>query len=541
MSKVAEYLQGHIIGELSVRSDVRDALSTDGSILSVKPELVVYPANTKDIQKIARFTWQLAQKGHTLPATPRGYGADTTGASLSTGVVLCLPTHMNHIFEHDTKQKLVRVQGGVSLAALQDALHLDNSRIAAVDREYASVGGAISNDSCGMFSGKYGSIGANVKQLEVVLPSGEILQTERISARELERRKGYTTAEGQLYRDISGIIEDHEELLDQMREESIPDSSGYSGLAYVKDKRGFDLTPLFVGAQGTLGVITEAILQTNSEADNVAYVAFSVETLVDAQEIIDDIRSQNPALLEIYDMHYIRQAQKHGRSFAWTEGVLKIDDDEVIVICGFDEAMRQNKKAVRSVRKTLNKRDIECITSDEVDEVELLALRQAPSHIVQANSRVQQYAPKLFSGIYIPHEAFNDCIADFDTLGEKLNLDLPVYGSALSGIYSLRVALSPKSVTDKQKIFKLIDGITQITQKYGGNATACNGEGRLFSPAVNQRWSDEHKIMYEKVRDAFDVHRTFNPDTKARLALKDVAKLLRNETTVHQPEHPTTI
>jgi len=106
MSKVAAYLQEHILGEVSTNPAILAAFSHDMSVLEITPEMVVYPRVTNDIRKIARFTWQLAEKGHVLPLTVRGNGTDETGGAIGKGIIVTMPAHMNRIFEFDPKQKI---------------------------------------------------------------------------------------------------------------------------------------------------------------------------------------------------------------------------------------------------------------------------------------------------------------------------------------------------------------------------------------------------------------------------------------------------
>ena len=147
MSKVASYLRGHLSGEVSVREDVLVAMAMDGGVLAQKPEMVIYPRNTNDIRKVARFSWQLAEKGHKLPITVRGAGTDATGAAIGRGISLVTTAHMNRIFEYDTKQKLIRLQPGVTLTALEAALGLHGTGIMALagSYPYGTVGGAIAS------------------------------------------------------------------------------------------------------------------------------------------------------------------------------------------------------------------------------------------------------------------------------------------------------------------------------------------------------------------------------------------------------------
>src|SRR6476620_1509938 len=103
MNKIADYLQEHLVGEVITSPDARKYFSTDASIFSVVPQLVVYPRSENDIRKTARFTWQLAERGRVVPITARGAGTDLSGAALGRGVILVFPAHMNKILELDTK------------------------------------------------------------------------------------------------------------------------------------------------------------------------------------------------------------------------------------------------------------------------------------------------------------------------------------------------------------------------------------------------------------------------------------------------------
>src|SRR5476649_258539 len=122
MSQVAHYLQEHLLGEVMTSADARHYFSTDGSIFTVAPSVVVYPRNENDVRKTARFTWQLAERGRIIHMTARGAGTDQTGAALGTGIMLVFPAHMNRILELDTKANIVAVEPGINYGKLQQTL-----------------------------------------------------------------------------------------------------------------------------------------------------------------------------------------------------------------------------------------------------------------------------------------------------------------------------------------------------------------------------------------------------------------------------------
>ena len=128
MSKIAQYLNEHILGEVNSSESIRKRFSRDGSILSVTPEIVIHPRVTNDIRKAARFAWQLAEKGHVMPITVRGGGSNQTGAAIGKGIIVNTLAHLNNILFLSLKNKdqFVHVQPGVNFKTLNDALKLND-------------------------------------------------------------------------------------------------------------------------------------------------------------------------------------------------------------------------------------------------------------------------------------------------------------------------------------------------------------------------------------------------------------------------------
>ncbi|MBS7346151.1 MAG: FAD-dependent oxidoreductase, partial [Candidatus Sacchiramonaceae bacterium] len=147
MSKIAKYLNGYILGEVSARESRLKQFTQDKSILSIKPNLVMFPWITEDIRKIMRFSWQLAEKKHTFNVTARGYGGSTDGSSLGDGIIVDVSRHMNKIYELDLKQRLVRVAAGANFRELNLALGAQALTIAQSPAgERLTIGGAIAQN-----------------------------------------------------------------------------------------------------------------------------------------------------------------------------------------------------------------------------------------------------------------------------------------------------------------------------------------------------------------------------------------------------------
>ena len=122
MSRIAQYLQEHVVGEVMTSVDARRYFATDGSIFTLAPAVVVYPRNENDVRKTARFSWQLAERGRVIPITARGSGTDQSGAALGNGVILVFPAHLNRILEMSEKSGTLTVEAGINFGMVQQAL-----------------------------------------------------------------------------------------------------------------------------------------------------------------------------------------------------------------------------------------------------------------------------------------------------------------------------------------------------------------------------------------------------------------------------------
>ena len=237
MNKIAVYLSQHLSGEVSSAQSLRKLYSTDGSVLSIPPEIVAFPRVTNDIRKIARFTWQLAEKGHVVSITTRGFGGDPTGAAIGKGIVMDVSKHLNNVIEVAVKDKLVHVQPGASLASIENTLKWQGLLLPGAHTNSLrdiSIGGAIASDTLGTD----GRVADSIKKLEVVLANGDILETGKMSRRDVSKKLGLQTFEGEIYRKIEGLLEDNEELIKEIAADTTRDNTGYKRIAEVRAKDG---------------------------------------------------------------------------------------------------------------------------------------------------------------------------------------------------------------------------------------------------------------------------------------------------------------
>ena len=251
-------LQRLIAGEVLCDEISRVIYSSAASIYRVKPLGIVQPKDKMDVIKVVRYA---AQRG--IPLVARGGGTSRTGNELGEGILLDFSRHMNEVLEFDPKEKWAWVQPGLILASLNKFLgpHRLFFPIDPSTKDCCTLGGMIANNSSGPHAVRYGAMRDHVCSLEVVLSNGEVIPTGPISLRgkEIKELKDSKTLEGDLYRTIPDLLKRYSKPLKSEKPFSVKNSSGYD-LWKLKNSRVLDLTSLFVGSEGTLGIITEAKL-----------------------------------------------------------------------------------------------------------------------------------------------------------------------------------------------------------------------------------------------------------------------------------------
>lgn len=523
MSKITEYLRGHLLGEVSVRQEDRKLASYDNGVLEQMPEMIVYPFNTNDIRKIMRFSWQLAEKGHIMPLSARGSGQDTSGSSLTKGVVVDMSRHMTRVYEYDSKQRLVRLQPGVINSTLNEALTLQGASVMPfLGSPLATAGGSVANYTAGPYAGKYGSVAGVVDKLEVVLTNGDVLQTGRISKRELEKKKGIQGLEGDIYRGIDALIEDNEKIIANIAPE---DSSGYGGIAFVKEKNGsFDLAPLFIGSQGTLGIISEMILKSEFRSMHVDVVALVFDDASKAYDCIDSLEKLNPMYVEYYDARLFEAALKVGESYPFYKPGSKA---QAVLLVGFDDfGDRSREKNIKKTEKIAQKYNALFSAGRGVKALEYDAARDVTRYTAAPDQSTLE-SPDIYGRFFVPKLQFDSFAKGLAELENKLHIPLPLSGWALAGSYAVHPVFATSKTADKQKILKLMDELSKLIAAHGGQLITDGGEGKLKVKFAEQSRNPDETKLYQAIKKICDPHGILAPGVKVNSDLRSVIALLK--------------
>jgi FAD/FMN-containing dehydrogenase len=539
MSKVAHYLQEHLVGEVMTSTDARLYFATDGSILQLAPALIAYPKNENDVRKTARFSWQLAERGRVIPITPRGFGTNQTGGAIGSGIMLVFPAHMNRILELDTKTNTVTIEPGINYGKLQQTLHTHGRFLPPypASLEYSTVGGAIADNVSGEKSVKYGDTRSYVKNLRVVLANGEVIETGRLSKREFSKKLGLATFEGEIYRSLDTLLEESHDQLQQLERNVTLNNAGYA-LADIKRRDGsFDLTPLFVGSQGTLGIITEAALATEPHSTQTTLIMAKFDSLEHLQNTLLELRDlpETPSALEVVNEYVLQQV--HELNPNQLKDIITPPFPAMTLLIEFDNSDRKLKKVLKRTEKILEKyaKDFQT-ASDPEQQQAFWKVRQATSSLLGHNAGLLRAVP-LFDAA-VPPDRFREYLETVYSLMETNSLKPAIWGHAGDATVQLQPMLNLGQVGDRQKAFRLLDEYHKLVIKLGGSISASAGDGRLRTPYLEFMYGAELYALLKKVKQIFDPYGTLNPGVKFGSSLDDIKGMVRNDYSIdHVYDH----
>jgi glycolate oxidase len=430
--------------------------SYDASDHHHRPEAALWPTTTEQISKIL----SLANE-HRVPVTPRGAGTGLAGAAVPTqgGLVLDL-CRMNKILEIRIADRLAIVQPGVVYADLERALSPYGFFFPPdpASSSVCTLGGNVATNAGGMRGAKYGVTRDYVLGLETVLPNGRTMRT---------------------------------------------------GSYCMKSSSGYDLTKLFVGSEGTLGIITEIILKISPKPTATKTALASFNDLQDAGQAIIDVMHSGiiPSVLEILDPNTIRVLRDHGNiSLPEVMAMILVETD------GYTEAETSYQmEKVMEVFKKNRVRDLNVATS--VAEAEDLWRIRKSIGSVAATLRPSNVS----EDVTVPISRVPDLVKGISTIVEKHGLPFVVFGHAGDGNLHPRIMYDPADPDQVKHVNQAVAEIFQLTCDLGGTLTGEHGVGLSKAPYMTWEHDPLALEMMRGIKRLFDPNNILN---RGKMALE---------------------
>jgi len=441
-------------GGVIVDPDITAAYSRDMMPLAPSgvPLAVVFPADTAQVAAVVRAC---AARG--VPIVPRGAGSGLTGAANGVaGAVTVVLTRMNRILEIDEGNRLAVVQPGVVNLTFRSEVESRGLFYAPDPSSYdwCTLGGNLSTNAGGLCCVKYGVTTDAVLGLQVVLASGEVLRTGR--------------------RTVKGVA-------------------------------GYDLTKLFVGSEGTLGIITEATLALRPKpAAPCTLVAAFSDTEHAGAAVSGAIRAGLvPSLLEIMDATCIRAVEQHTGS-----SILGESEVPAAILIG------QSDAGTTVGRQEMDRLEQVCTAAGAVfsyvteDLAEGQLLLQARRAVLPS---LEVLGTWLTDDVSVPRTEMAALIAACEEISADVGLTIGVVGHAGDGNMHPTIVYDASDPAQLAAAHDAFGRILDAGRALGGTVTGEHGIGRVKQDFLRGEIGELGIEVHRAIKHALDPEGLFNP------------------------------
>jgi glycolate oxidase len=414
------------------------------------PDGVISPRNTDEVSKIVKLCNQ-----HHIPIVPRGSGSNlSAGTCPIEGGLVLLFRHMNTILEIDEENLTVTVQPGVITLDIINAVESkglfyppDPSSM-----KISTIGGNINENSGGLRGLKYGVTRDYVMALEIVLPNGDIIRT---------------------------------------------------GGKLAKDVAGYDLTRLYVGSEGTLGVITEATLKLIPIPESKKTMLALYQDIDAAAKTVSTIIANKiiPSTLEFLDQPTLKVVEDFAQIGLPTnvKAVLLIEQD------GSHGVVEKDIQKMTDICKASNAVSVQVAKSAEEAEALTTARRAALSALARLKPTT------ILEDATVPRSEIAKMVKGINEIAKKYKLDICTFGHAGDGNLHPTCPTDARNHEEMERVEEAFAEIFDLAIQLGGTITGEHGVGAMKAPYLEWKLGVEGIAAMQAIKTALDPNNIMNP------------------------------
>lgn len=542
-------------------SDDSDATLTlyshDASLLEVRPELVLFPRDSTDIQNLVQWVSLNKEKYPKLSITARSAGTCMSGGPLNESIILDFTRYMNRVVEvASTQQTKMQplfpgshevvlsgkavVQPGCYYRDFETETLKKNLLLPCytASKSINAIGGMVGNNSGGELTLRYGKTEDYVESLKVILSDGHEYTFGPITRRELYAKIAQVDLEGKVYKELYALIKDNQSVIDAARPMVSKNSAGYylwnilkKGPTEMEDT--FDIAKLIVGSQGTLGIVTEITLGLIEKPAVSKLVVVFLKELTHLGTIVDEILETKPQSLESYDDKTFKLGMKFFKDFIKVKGIFGIikfglsfipeffmlltgGAPKLILLveyAGADENEIQ-KKSEELLKRIAHFGFPMRITKNEHEASKYWNMRRDSFALLRKHVQGRHTAP-FIDDIIVRPEFLPEFLPKLQSyLDRYTDVIYTIAGHAGNGNFHIIPLMDFNDPKTKDIIFSLSDEVYALVAKYQGSITAEHNDGLIRTPFLRGMYGDQVVALFESTKRIFDPKYIFNPNKK---------------------------
>ena len=424
--------------------------SYDNSKPTFLPDAVALPDTVEQVVALVK----LANR-HRIPIVARGAGSGTTGGALAThGGIILSCTRLNRILEIDTANQIAIVEPGLITGNFQQALKKHNLMYAPdpASLKFCTIGGNVAECAGGPSAIKYGVTKDSIIGLEVVLANGDILNTGS--------------------RTEKGVV-------------------------------GYDLTRLFVGSEGTLGIITKIITRLLPLPEHKETFLLASSSLQHATELVATILQQNilPCTLEYMDKTTLQVVSELlPRPVPSTI--------QAMLIIEIDGSRQHTKEQTKRLIDLVAKQE-HCTLQQATTEEEVQEIWRARRSISPAAFKLSPY--KTSEDVVVPRSLIPELVSFCEVLAKKIKITILTFGHAGDGNIHVNIMAANDSPEETQKSIEAKTALFHKVLSMGGTLSGEHGVGISKSPFISLELDSTSIRIMRQIKELFDENNILNP------------------------------
>jgi FAD/FMN-containing dehydrogenase/Fe-S oxidoreductase len=506
-------LKNQMKGEVYFDDYHRILYSTAACIFQVKPLGVVLPCEEEDVAKLITYA-----RENGIALTARGAGSGVAGQTVNSGIIVDFSKYMNRIIEIDPDNDTVRVQPGLVYDQLNRKLKAFGKFFPPDPSSgpYCTIGGMIGNNSGGSHSVLYGSMKENIQSVRAFMSGGVLLKTQPLLIDSLNPSLRGSDDNERYCLQYAHLLKGNELLLESWKPQVNRNSSGYNLFDSCQwngsQSSRIDLAQLFVGSEGTLCLVTEAVLKMRDLPKKRGTALSLFDSVEKAGEAVIEILKFSPSSLEIMDHSLVKIVKEENPEMraALPEDcrailILEVDGDEEEEVHSILDDIRASlleKRLAFEFKKAL--------TSFEQER--LWKVRKSASPILSSKEGIRRNTRFVEDASVLP-ERLPEFISGMRKIISKYGFQAAIFGHAGDSNIHVNPLLNQRDADDLEKMERIADESAELVFSLKGSLTGEHGDGRLRSSYLPRMFGPLHAI-FEEVKTLFDPEHLLNPGIK---------------------------
>lgn len=481
--------------------------ATDASHYQIMPQAVVWPKNEAELSRILALAHP-----HGTPSTVRGAGTSLSGQTHGPGLILDLSRHMDHILEINPEAGWARVQPGVIRDQLNAAVAEFGLQFAPdpATSSRATIGGMIGNNSSGTRSVLYGKTSDHLLSCRVALADGRLLDLQPLLRADWPRDPAAEWLEG-----LKTILDTHRDAIASRFPKVMRRVSGYALDAFLDDP---DVTPwnlarLLCGAEGTLGVLTEATVKLVPLPAATCVVAVHFADLMQSLRSIEPMLAFGPSAIELLDGTVLKEAQTNASTREIADFIEGEPQAMQLVEFFGDDAADAAAKA-ESMIAHLKAEGLGYawpLFTEPARQARAWDVRRLGLGLI-TNKKGATKGQAFLEDACIPLPHLPQYIAEILEKCREENVNVVLYAHSSVGVLHVRPELDLHKTEDIAKMRRIAEYGFSRCVAYGGIWAGEHGDGLVRGEFIEKFFGPEVSSAFRKVKTLFDPQNLMNPN-----------------------------